>query len=392
VAAQAGVPGLPELPGGSIKGVVMRRNTWFLLAALLVPLAPLPGETVAPFVAPSARFSGMGGIHTAVGDDFYSLFTNPASFVDIKDQFSVAELTLSLYGPVFEILDLAASGGDDISGLVENNRLAFGVDIEGPLSAGWVGRGLGFGIFSHLNAAASVSGSSLRPLMGGDILILAGYSFRAIHRGKHTLDLGFMGKGFFRETLDLESSIFAIDTMFGNPKSFKTALGMGFDLGIKYSFNRTFSASLVAFDAFSPALVSIYDSYGDFQNKNPRESGIYGSVNPRLALGFAYRISSPFLDRYVSDFMIMADYRDFVDLFHSLIPRNFILNMSFGLELRVLEKLSLRLGIADALPSAGFGIDFGFMKFDFAMYGREMGLDPGVQPVYAIDLSFLFRY
>jgi hypothetical protein len=88
---------------------------------------------------------------------------------------------------------------------------------------------------------------------------------------------------------------------------------------------------------------------------------------------------------------VMADYRDILD-FTSLISRNPILNIGAGLELTVLNVLSFRVGITDALPSFGLGLDLTFMTLDFAIRGKELGLDPGIQPVYGLDLGLLFRY
>jgi hypothetical protein len=355
------------------------------MVLLILESAFLPGETVAPFVMPQARFSGMGGIHAALGDDFYSLFTNPASFVGIKNQFSVSELTVSMYGPVFEILDLAVNKGS-----LKDLDLSAGIDVGGPLSLGWVGRGLGLGIFNRFTGNASVdSGISLD--ISGEIFFVGGYSFRVLEREKHVLDAGLLGKGFFRNTLDLQPSLVFDGSMFDNAASFKTILGLGLDFGLKYTYGGNFTAALACFDAFSPALVTAYASYDDFRNGNALGPGYYGTIDPRLGLGFSYRVSIPFLDRYISKFLILTDYRDFLDLF-SVIPRNPILNISIGLELVVLEKFSLRAGIADALPAAGFGIDLSFMKLDCSIYGRERGLDPGIDSVYAVDVGLLFRY
>ncbi|MDR1104778.1 MAG: hypothetical protein LBL44_00340 [Treponema sp.] len=365
----------------------MSRNTrsLFFMVLLVLKGAFLPGETVAPFVMPQARFSGMGGIHAALGDDFYSLFTNPASFVGVEDQFSVSELTVSMYGPVFEILDLAVNKGS-----LKDLDLSAGIDAGGPLALGWVGRGLGLGVFNRFTGNAAVS-SGISLDISGEAFFVAGYSFRALEREKHVLDAGFLGKGFFRNTLDLKPSLVFDGSVFDNAAFFKTFLGMGLDLGVKYTYGGIFTAALSCFDAFSPALVTAYASYDDFRNGNALGPSYYGSVDSRLGLGFSYRVSTPFLDRYVSKFLILADYRDFLNLF-DVIPRNPILNVSLGAELVILERFSLRAGIADALPAAGFGIDLSFMKLDFSIYGRELGLDPGIDSVYAVDVGLLFRY
>ncbi|MDR2258062.1 MAG: hypothetical protein LBE14_02810 [Treponema sp.] len=355
------------------------------------------GESISPFVMPSARFSGLGGNHVALADDFYALFTNPAAFVEVEDEFSVSELTLSSYGPVFEILDLMINSSDsledlDLSGIIGEKGFAAGFDMGGPVALGWVGRGLGLGLFSRLKADAVVSGVNFRPNVSGEILLLGGYSFRVLNKNDHILDAGFLGKGFFRGGMDMDAPIVEVETLFDDPLSnkFKAVLGLGFDVGVKYTFAEKLSAALVCFDAYSPALISSYSSFKAFQDKEVPQN-TYGTVNPRLDLGFTYRIRSEFLERYISNFSILADYRNFLDLF-SLIPRNPILNIGLGVELVVLNALSLRAGIADALPAVGFGLDLSFMKLDCSIYGKELGLDPGVQSVYAVDMGLLFRY
>ena len=340
----------------------------------------------------------MGGNHAALADDFYSLFTNPAAFVGVENQFSAAELTLRTYGPIFEILDVVANNSSsmediDISGIVNDAGFAAGLELGGPLSLGWVGKGLGLGIFNRIKADASVFGFSILPELSGDIFLTAGYSFRVLDKKSNVIDAGFLGKGFYRMGINLESSIFKIDKLADgiDERPLSVALGLGVDLGVKYTFAENFSAAIVCLDAYSPAMVSTYESWNAFNDKEEPDDVDYATVRPRLGIGLKYRIRSAFLDKYISNFIVMADYRDFLDL-ASIIPRNPILNVGLGTELVVLEKLSLRFGISDALPAMGFGLDLTFMKLDFAIYGRELGLDPGQQSVYAIDIGLLFRY
>jgi hypothetical protein len=359
---------------------------------------PLNAETLSPLGMPSARASALGGNHAALGDDFSALFTNPASFIDIEGEFSAAELTLSTYGPVLEILDLVLGGSTalenlDLSNIIGSGGFAAGLELGGPLSLGWVGRGAGFGIVNRLKADAAVSGFTLRPVFSGDILLIGGYSLRTLDKQGHTLDLGFLGKGFYRMAFNLESSIFDAadfaDSIGSHPV--RSILGLGFDLGLKYTLAKNFSAALVCLDAYSPAMVSTWNTLDDFREKKKPGGASFASIQPRLGLGLKYRIRGVFLDKYISRFLILADYRDFLDL-AAVIPRNPILHIGLGAEIVILEKLSLRLGINDALPAAGFGLDLSFMKLDVAIYGRELGLDPGFQSVYAIDIGLLFRY
>ncbi|MDR0586846.1 MAG: hypothetical protein LBG26_06370 [Treponema sp.] len=367
------------------------KSAAFVLALFFCEV--LCAENIKPFVMPSARAAGFGGIHAAQGDDFSSLFSNPASFAGIEKSFSAAELSISLYGPVFELLDLAAnsSGTINISPLVGPGGFAAGFDIGGPVALGWVGGGLGFGIFNRTTADARVTSAKIRPVAAEEILLLGGYSFRVLDNLDHKLDLGFLGKGYYRAMLNLESSILNVTEMFDDIDSrpFETHFGFGLDLGINYSFAGKLSLALAGYDVFSPALVTRYAAFSDYGSGGSQN---YATVTPRLALGVLYRIQNDFLDRYLSDFIVMLDYRDLLDPFISLIPRNPVLNISLGAEIKLFEVLSIRAGIADALPSLGFGLDMKILQFDFAMRGKELGLDPGVQSVYAIDIGFLFRY
>ncbi|AEF81420.1 hypothetical protein [Leadbettera azotonutricia] len=383
-------------------GVSMHRPSPAVILALFIifPALHLAGDTIEPFVMPQARFAGLGGNHAALGDNFYSLFTNPASFVDVEEEFSAAELSISTYGPVLELIDLfrtnsSSLDGLDLSGIIGPAGFAAGFELGGPLALGWVGRGLGLGIFNRLKSTAAISGTKIRPMVAGEILLVGGYSFRIIENGSHLLDAGFLGKGFFRGDLKLEAPIFDVGSFLEDPtdQPFGTYLGMGVDLGVRYTFRENLAAAIACYDVYSPVLVTPYDSISAFTDRDgPSGSGSsYATVRRRLDVGMKYRIRSEFIDRYISRITVMADYRDILDL-TSLIPRNPILNVGLGLELTVLNALSFRMGITDALPSFGLGLDLTFMTLDFAIRGKELGLDPGIQPVYGLDLSLLFRY
>ncbi len=351
---------------------------------------------VAPFTIPSARLSALGGTHAALTDDFSALFTNPAGFAGVEKELSVAELTVSVYGPIFEIADLAGSDTFDLSGIVGDNGTYAGFDIGGPLSLGWVGNGLGFGLFNSSSLDGIATGAGVRATASEDFLVVGGYAFRFEPAEAHLVDAGFLVKGFLRGMMELESSLLSVTDLFTgslmSDRPFASVMGLGFDLGLRYEYDRTLAVGLVCRDVYSPALVSAFASASDFfSGAQAIDSGSSGKIDPRLDMGIAYYPRFERLERYVTNLVFLLDYRDFLDLF-ALIPRHPILNVSFGTEVVVLDALSLRLGIADALPCAGFGLDLKFAQFDFAMRGIELGLDPGVNPVLAMDIGLLFRY
>jgi len=354
-------------------------------------------RTIDPFTIPSVRFSALGGNHVSMGDTFHSIFTNPASFVDIKGQFSAAELSVTTYGPVFELVDVMITNTGsfedlDLSAILGNGRFNAGFDIAGPLSLGWVGKGLGLGVFSRIKTDAAVSGIKLRPGISGELLLTGGYSFRLINKNSHFLDGGFLGKSFFRGMLNMATPIFEVPSLIDDPlgKPLDTFLGIGLDLGLRYTFRDVISFSVVCFDVFSPVLVTPYDSISDFTNQASQDS-VYTNVTRRLDFGFRYRISNTVIDRNFTRFTIMADYHNILDLF-SLIPRNPVLNIGIGVEMTVLNGLSFRFGMTDALPAFGIGLNLNFLTLDLAIFGKELGSDPGRNPTYGLGLGILFRY
>ena len=169
---------------------------------------------------------------------------------------------------------------------------------------------------------------------------------------------------------------------------------MGIDAGLIYEIAKTFSVAVACQDIFSPVVSDSFTSINTFlANPFPANTqGWAGVIRPNLSAGVAWRPRFNFLQRYISDIVLSAQYEDFLDLLLSPIPRNPVLNAALGLELILLDVLSIRAGIGDMLPQLGFGIDLSFMKIDLAMRGIELGLDPGVLPVFCFDFAVLFRY
>jgi hypothetical protein len=364
----------------------------FFLSLFLSPLSFLGAENIKPFVMPSARAAGFGGIHAALGDDFSSIFSNPASFAGLERQFSAAEISISLYGPFFEILDelVNNSGSLDLTPIVDSDSFAAGFDVGGPIALGLVDNGFGFGIFNRSVMDAGSSGLTIFSAASEEIFLVGGYSFRILERDNHLLDLGFLGKGFYRGLAALSGSAADAMELFNNFSSspYETQFGLGLDLGIRYTIAGNLTLALAGYDVYSPALVTGYQSVSDYGSNGSQS---YATVTPRLAFGALYHIQSVVLDRYFSDFILMADYRDFIDLFFPR-PRNPLLNLSVGMEITMLEVLRVRAGMAEALPSFGFGLDMKFLILDVAVRGRELGNEPGSQRVFALDLGLLFRY
>lgn len=363
-----------------------------LFRVLLV--LPLGAQTIKPFVMPSARAAGFGGIHAAQGDDFSSIFSNPASFAGLEKEWSAAEITISLYGPMFQILDNIVNSSGDISSIANTDRFAAGFDIGGPLAIGIVNKGFAFGIFNRTTADTDIRfdllGRQLLPTVSEEVFLTGGYSFHVLERDNHTVDIGFLGKGFYRARISMQAPASDLGSMFDTTSSapFETHFGLGIDIGLSYTYAGIVTVALAGYDVFSPALVT---EYADSSDWGTGGSQSYARVQPRLALGALWRIRNDFLDRYISGLTFMADYRDFINLFEKD-RRHPLLNVSLGMEVTLLKILRFRAGMADALPAAGFGINMTVLTLDVAFHGKELGNKPGDKRTFAFDLGILFRY
>ena len=386
----------------------MKRYFPLFFIILFFSVFPLAADDIPPFVMPSSRASGFGGIHVAMGDDFSSIFSNPASFAGIKKQLSVAEITVGVYGPVFELLDTAVAEGGDVTQVINSENFTAGFDIGGPISVGLVNNGFGVGFFNRSvldikTVAASSFIPGFVPVPGviddfyimipkawEEILFVGGYSFRVLDRRNFSFDIGILGKAFYRTMLDLQANADDLYALVGDAfdMPLQTHFGVGLDLGLRFCIADFLSLGLVYYDVYSPALVTEYASFSDYGGSGTQS---YAVVQPRLALGVLYRFKNNFLERYISDIVLMADYRDFFDLFKNQ-DRNGLLNLTLGIEITMLKILKLRAGMSEILPSGGFGIDMTFLTMDVAVRGKQMGNKPGEKTVFAFDFGLLFRY
>jgi hypothetical protein len=56
-----------------------------------------------------------------------------------------------------------------------------------------------------------------------------------------------------------------------------------------------------------------------------------------------------------------------------------------------MEILDVRLGFSQGLFAAGLGIDLYYFDMNLAMFGTERSTEPGMAPVYNLQLGFEFR-
>jgi len=363
------------------------------VAAVAVDYYEEPMEPINP------RFSAMGGPHAAAYDGFSALFQNPAGYLQTEPEISFAELTLGLKGPVFSIADtfLAGASLEDISELLDG--LYTGMDVAGPLAFGYVGHGLGFGMYSNTSSEIRANNPfTAKEKIMQDLLLSGGYSFPIIGGGEgyepHKLDGGVLLKGGFRGTIKGDVSAIelqkpSMDLVLDRPFYFTSLIGA--DLGLLYSYEGRWHFGITAKDAFTPTKRSEYEDITAFRKGDPQIDDELGLVPFSLNVGGMYRVDLSSRNIFISEAKFFLDYEDVFDYWlYPEMATNPILHVGLGTEITMMSILDLRLGFAEGLPAAGIGLDLHFFTLNAAMFGTERSTEPGLSPVYNLQLGFQF--
>lgn len=380
----------------------MQQRRAILLSLLILLGAGLFALEVEPFDLPIARFAATGGPHAALAQDWTLLFANPAGLADARPQLLASQLGARMTGPLFDIALATLGGGsliDNFLTVLANNgyQLYTAADLAGPLSFGYVGRGIGFGLFNRSKAvvdAASIT--NIGVVLQEDILLVGGYSYGLDLGPNHRLEAGLLAKGFARGGLSTTTDALSLATMVSNAMAqpFELQTGIGLDLGLRWVWKPLgLSAGLACRDLYSPVLVNSYSSVQGFID-NPQASStgsVAGEVPRNLDLGLAWTMPEGGLWGLVDSLSVALDYGHILDLWKPF-SRNPILNLGVGVETSFLDIVSLRAGFSEGYLNAGAGLDLSVMKLELAVWGSELGLEPGQRPAFNLMSSLEFSY
>jgi len=345
----------------------------------------------------SPRDAALGGRHVALTDTFSSLVNNPAGFYTAPEQLSITEITIGLKGPMFSLAD-AIIGGEmsDLSELI--NGIYAGLDLLGPLSFGYVGEGLGFGVYNQTNLRLWSNNSLTANVRAwDDIVLTGGYAYRMPFSGDaQALDAGVLLKGGFRGTIDGGISVVDImdlnvGTLLDEPFRFTSFIGM--DLGLRYSIGEKWVVGMVGRDVYTPTLTNEYADYNDFINGvAPTADNLYDTMQFKLDLGMMYRPQADLTRYSISDIKILLDYKDVLDFWiYPELSTNPLLHIGIGTEITLMEILNVRVGLSEGLFAAGLGLDLSHFTLNVAAFGTERSTEPGLAPVYNLQLGLEFR-
>lgn len=360
---------------------------------------------------PSARISALGGPHAALTDDLSTLFNNPSGFKSVEREISVAEITAHLAGPVFDlaglIMQASSEGAETLLSSPDFQSVMKGLytqaELLGPIAFGYVGNGIGFGIFNNSDVTfANTSPLTITATMSEQIIMCGGYAFRIPlpEKSNSTLDIGFLLKGGIRGEVELKKSFLEIPLLFSSLNSdliteqpFDVVSSIGFDVGLRYSFKEIFTVGLSGRDIFTPTIRSTYDTLSGFLDGDQPSGTVNGVVPLDFSAGILFSPRLGKANNILSALNIMLDYNDIFDfLTHPDSSKNPLLHIGFGIETVWLEILSVRAGFYQGLFSAGIGLDLHFCTLNTSMFGSELGSEPGMRPVYNIMVGLEFRF
>ena len=399
------------MSAAAVVGVRLHRRTAGVAVAAIVAVAvsvPLAAQNAPSF--PSARASALGGPHVAGVDDLSVLFANPAGFRSAGPQLSVAEISVNVAGPIFDTASviIAADSSDpaqilqspNVLSLLSNfNALA---NIGGPIAFAFVGDGLGFGFFNTSRVSLTGVGAipNITASLAEDIMFLGGYALRIPfdEESIHALDVGASLKAFVTGSVDVQRSVLDLannfdidaDLILGAP--FTLVVGVGVDLGIHYRLGEVLSIGLVGRDLYTPISSSTYSTTQDFLDSVAATSTSAPTAPINLAAGLQW--SPPLgVTQAFSDLNVMFTYDDILDFWtHPATATNPILHVGLGVEIVMLEVLSLRAGFNQGLFAAGMGIDLSVFQLSLSMFGTEQSAQPGLAPLYNVLLGIGFSF
>ena len=347
----------------------------------------------------SARTAGYGGAYSATEAGIDTLSTNPAALAYVNKKWSISRIALNVSGPFFDIpsvldADNLTTGILDLVG--ENNGVHIGAEMTGPIAFGKVDRNFGFGVFNRSIYETDVPSVSRGQLLSGEeFLLVGGYGLTFYEKNANSFSAGLQMKGFFQTFLYKTGTAVDILDTFTHPKvnGIPTVLSTGFgvDLGLMYQYDRNFSAAVTCKDLYTPVFSTHYSNMNNYIKGSSDSDTNYDRLDPNLTVGVAYNIPIPEHWVTITGCKVMLDYRDALCVFRG-IYRNPWLNVAAGTEIQLDDILYLRAGIRDCYLSSGLGLDLSICQIDFAMYGSELGLEPGSRPLLNIALSASFEY
>ena len=399
-----------------------RSASLVLLPAALALFAPVAGAqnvgvTARAFVT-SPLAAGMGGASAAFATRETALFYTPAHLtraaglkpsVRLGFQIMGTNTLATQYNFYSDELEPAIEKGIDNLSATEldslynrtlrqgRDRTYAGIDGDASVVMRLGGLGAGAGFFTRsLVRYRTVSGGGGVPNIEAsgalDLISTAAAALDAGRFGLKGLSVGVTGKVTNRRVTSKDKPL---DAFSENEAAYVfSGTSVGFDIGATYDLQLSLPGRLtvgaVAYDAIASDFDYAYNGkrYQLTGDQQADETAVINQerqlVSENFALAPSYRVgvayTAPSLFGILRETGIALDYVGYSD---PLVPdRDGVTGLHAGLQVQLLRKVAVRLGIAEGYTTAGVGLGLGPIRLDYAVHGQEDGRRAGDSPVW----------
>ena len=322
----------------------------------------------------------MGGAFTAVSNDEYSVFYNPAGYSLIDKEIITAfslgiksnidDSAIKLYNAIIAGKDITSAS--NITTYLTNVAVAPGV--AGPIYFGRVGNNFGFAFYDNTSVTLSTKQGAIFPtanlLAYGDVGFVGGYAFKLPFYKK--ISLGLNLKTLLRIKSQLDGTVISVIDSVSNLSSFPVAksIGFGADIGILYKPIYWMSIGVAGKDFFGT-----HFSNWEILTKST-ESFPTSYIKPRIPIGIAvYPLATFGETSLINSMLFSLEYSDLLDY------SSFLSNIKMGVSFNTLKIITIRGGFNGGYPSLGIGFKLKFFNINLAYFVDELGAYPGANPV-----------
>ncbi len=350
------------------------------------------------------RSLSLGGFHYCDFRTPYMVMFNPSGLNAVGKKTLLPSMALDFGGPLSSLPSVFSSmkKSEDLvevllsqilSTVSESNGMYVDIDAALPLSFARTKQNKGFGIFNRVYAHTSVPSLAKTKLNAGAEFLMAygsaipifNLSGIKISVGSNTKILGRLETNYIGTPNELQNIDLASLPMQGT-------FGLGLDTGVTLSMFNILNVAVVWHDAYA----GLQGNTGTLSNISfssaGKSLGLFWDKGT-LGLGVGINIPTGFTKGIVSSWNIYADIHQFPKLFEdTTLEESWALSFSAGTEIVIFNTISLRVGMNGPYLAAGAGIDLTPFHMEVALYGQELGLNPGsaaqLHGAFALSIYF----
>ena len=389
----------------------------FLLIIFAVISVSLYAENIFSLTKPkylNVRSAAQGGYHVTDYSDFFTLVRNPAGLGYLKNATMYTGLGVNLSSTSAEAMSCVTGllrekptdsqkeeTAESIDSLLNKGIISIDASLTGPFCAGFVKNGFGFGFF-HSNSCKSliISETSAGFLTSSEYSIYNGYGFKFNITKNHSLGFGLSIDIFammpeIAYTGELSGLMNALYTRNLDDFPVYALFGASANGGMIYSYRSIFEIAVVYNNGFAPYYMNstTYKDYtSNLFNLFKFDFSTPYLFVPELNAGIAFKLPCAWTNGVLYDWKLRIDYNNLLSFFsEEKLSRNAVLNLTVGTEVSFFNTIIIRAGMAESYLCAGFGIKLDYLNIDVALYGKEIGNEPGDYHQTNIALSVSFQ-